>query len=160
LAATESSLFQLGAATVGAGEGLAEPACRAGIAYGLARRLARFPADRAHARTIIPNDILAGEGLSPPDVFLPDRNADLHRAILALTNVARGHLHAARLGDVPRQAAPVFLPVLVVEALLRQLERQDPAKLNKSGSVPELATLFRMSWAKLGGGLGSVARRP
>jgi phytoene synthase len=151
MAETESSLFELGAAVVGAGEGLAERPRRAGLAYGLARRLARFPVDRAKARTIIPSDILAGVGLAPSDVFRPDRNADVHRAILALTDVARSHLGAARVQNGPRQAVPVFLPTVVVEPLLARIELQDPAILNESASIPELATLVRMGWARLWG---------
>lgn len=154
---TEASLFQIGSAV--AGEGLPEPARRAGLAYGLARRLARFPADRPRGHAMIPSDLLASEGLGASDVFLRDRDQDLHRAILVLAGLARDHLHAAQVRPVPRGVLPIFLPLVIVEPLLAQLERQDPASLNEAASLSDLTILVRMAWAKLRGGFGKFDRR-
>jgi phytoene synthase len=60
---TQSALFQM-AAIVAGGEGVetAELSGHAGVAYGLTRRLAAFAADRGRGRTVLPADLLAGEG--------------------------------------------------------------------------------------------------
>ena len=149
---TEGALFRLGVAISGpGGEELGEAARRAGLAYGLTRRLARFPADRAHGRVIVPKELLAREGLSPTDVFLPESSAGLQRAIVAIAHVAADSLEAVELGKIPRQALPVFLPLVAVKPLLSQIEGQDPATLNSNAALSDLAMLVRMGWAKLRG---------
>ena len=63
----ESAQFQMAAIVCGADAAAsAEAAGHAGIAYGIARRLARFAADRARARSPIPTDMLRRHDLAAP----------------------------------------------------------------------------------------------
>ena len=126
---TQSRIFQL-AAGVLAGDAdppTADCAGHAGVAYGLALRLAGLAADRRAGRTIIPADLMARHGLdagalygdTPPAVFAP--------VVTDLVAAAHSHLDRARANWVKlpaslrRDVLPAFLPLAVVAPLLRRI---------------------------------------
>jgi phytoene synthase len=153
---TQSALFLLGQSVIDARAArLTEAAHHVGVAYGLARGIADFAADRARGRTVLPEELLAAEGLRAVDVFAPEPKPALHDAIKATTKLARRHLSAARhhldQADLPRQAQPVFLPVAIVDALLARADRLGPEITERRVALSDLETLLRLGWARLRG---------
>jgi phytoene synthase len=162
LGETQSALFQLAAIAAGAPPAdSAEPAGHAGIAYGLARRLSTFAAERARGRTILPMDLLAMEDLKPADIFTRDPPGGVQKTVLALASFARHHVRLARaaLDRVPQAAIPAFLPLAVVEPLLRRVERLGTAIVTQNAGLSDLEILVRIGAARLRG-TGSRRKGP
>jgi phytoene synthase len=151
---TQSALFQM-AAIVAGGEGAetADLAGHAGVAYGLAHRLAAFPADRARGRTVLSADRLAAEGMTGADVFAVPSSPVLAKVVSQVTLLARHHLDEARkaLIRLPRGLDTVFLPLAVVAPLLDRIERLGPAIVSTPAGLSDFESLIRLSWAKLRG---------
>jgi 15-cis-phytoene synthase len=125
LGETESALFQMAALMAGAASrDTSDAAGHAGVAYGLAHRLANFAGDRAKGRTILPAELLSDEGLSAADVFLPAAPPSLEKVIAELGHIGRGHLHLAQdaIAKLPSSIRQVFLPLAVVRPLLTRID--------------------------------------
>jgi len=153
---TQSALFQLAAVVAGAaGPETADLSGHAGVAYGLARRLAGFAVERARGRTVVPAQILAAEGLAAADIFAPEPPEALLRALAQLIGQARRHLAAAQKlrAGLPPAIRPVYLPVAVVEPTLRRLERAGPALIGEPVHLSDFETLARISGAAVSGRL-------
>lgn len=149
---TQSALFQIGAALAGAAApALTEAARHAGLAYGLACYTSAFAAERARGRSMLPENLLATEGLQPRDVFASPPDEGLHRITCALSKLSRHHLRAALEGPLPRQALPVFLPLAVVAPLLARSDQLDAEVLERTVALSDLETLLRIGWARLRG---------
>jgi phytoene synthase len=154
LGETQSALFQLAAIAAGApAEASAEAAGHAGVAYGLARRIAAFGADRARGRTFLPAELLAMESAAPADVFGPSPPAGVTKTVVGMIGFARHHLRLARnaLGQVPSQALPVLLPLAVVEPLLNRAERLGTDIVSRTASLSDIEMLWRIGSARLRG---------
>jgi phytoene synthase len=152
LGETESALFQLAAIVLGAaGPDSAEAAGHAGIAYGLARRLSRFPEERARGRAVLPAQLLAQEDLTVVELFMPEPPPSLARVVSAMARFARHHLRNARerLADVPGTARLAFLPLAIVEPLFQRIAQMDDDILVRPAVISDLATLSRIAWARL-----------
>ncbi|MDQ3558701.1 MAG: squalene/phytoene synthase family protein [Pseudomonadota bacterium] len=152
LGETQSSLFQLAAIVAGsAGPESAETAGHAGVAYGLARRLAGLAHEQARRRTILPLDVLARHGLGAQDVYASDAKPALLAVISDMVRQARRRLAEARAGlaALPRQLKPPFLPLAVVEPLLRRTERLGPGIFHQRAALSDLEMLTRIAWARL-----------
>jgi phytoene synthase len=154
LGETESALFQTAAVILGApAKSSADAAGHAGVAYGIARRLGSFPADRARGRTIVPADLLAAQGLPADAVFAPLLEEGVSNAIREMIVVARTHLHQAlrHLAAVPGGARPAFLPLAIVDPSLRRIERVGAEISWRPAGLSDLETLTRIAWARLRG---------
>jgi phytoene synthase len=154
LGETQSAVFQVAAIVCGAaGPDTAEAAGHAGVAYGLARRLSRFAADRARGRTILPLDLLAMEEIAPADVFAVDPPTALHKVVSGLVVLARHHLRNAeqRLAPLPRRLRLPFLPLAVVPPLLEQIERLGPTIVATHPDLSDLGCLLRIASRRLRG---------
>jgi phytoene synthase len=152
LGETQSALFQLAALVAGAaGPDSAEAAGHAGIAYGLARRLARFAEERARGRTILPAQLLGQEELTVVELFAAAPPPALVNVISAMVRFAHHHLHnaRARLRDMPPRARLAFLPLAVVEPLLRQIDQMEADILLRPAGLSDLQTLSRIALARL-----------
>jgi phytoene synthase len=150
LGETQSSLFQLAALVLGgSGPETADAAGHAGVAYGLARQLSRFAADRADGRMTIPDDVLAEQGITAADVFAATPELEPQGAIARLTQIAEDHLRQARghLRRVPPSLVPAFLPLAVVEPLLTRIAGLGIDILVTGTSLSDLDTLLRIGWA-------------
>jgi phytoene synthase len=154
LSKMQSAVFELAARVAGAG-GLAaaEAARHAGIAYGLALRLAGLARDRVRGRTIFTHDLLAMEELDADDFFVAEPAPGLHNVSVALANLARHHLRAARehVSKLPAAATPVFLPLAIVEPLLDRLDQLDAEIFQRTAGLSDLEMLSRIAWARVRG---------
>ncbi len=149
---TESVLFQMAAIICGAtGPETAEAAGHAGIAYGVARRLAAFASERARGRTIVSTDLFARQDLTPADLFAPAPKTGLAAAIAEMAALARRHLGLARaeIAALSVPLRPVFLPLATVAPLLSRVERLRVAIIEHDARLSDFETLLRIGLARL-----------
>jgi phytoene synthase len=152
LGETESVLFQMAAIIAGAkGSDVADAAGHAGVAYGLARRLALVGPDRARGRTILPADILRQADITTAELFAPAPPTGLQGAVAATVGIARRHLaeakrHGETLGGPIRFA---FLPLAVVAPLLRRIETRGAEISARAAKLSDLESLVRITLARL-----------
>ncbi len=152
LGETESALFQMAAIILGAaGPETAEAAGHAGIAYGIARRLASFASERARGRTIVPTELLARENITPADLFAVAAPGRLGAVTSSLADAARHHLGLARAhaANLPNPLRPVFLPLAAVAPMLNRVERLGVSIAGRNAHVSDLETLLRIALARL-----------
>ena len=152
LGETESALFRM-AAIIAGGEAArtAEAAGHAGIAYGIARRLAVCAPERARGRTILPADMLAAEALTAADVFAADPPLAIQKVVDAMINEARRHLTLARghAADLPASTRLIFLPLAVVEPLLVRVKGLGADILRKPVVLSDFSMLSRIGLMRL-----------
>lgn len=153
LGETESALFRIASIIMDAPADTAEASGHAGIAYGVARRLASFASDRARGRTILPADLLAANGISSDTVFAPAPRPDVAKAVAELARAGRRHLQEAQrcAARMPPQARTAFLPLAVAGPLLSRVERMGPELLSRPAALSDLEALARIGWARLRG---------
>jgi phytoene synthase len=152
LGETESSLFQMAAIIAGAeGPEVAEAAGHAGVAYGLARRLAVTGPDRARGRTFLPADVLGSSGISAHDVFAATPQPELSNALGRTVAIARRHLRESqqRVSALRRSVRSPFLPLAVVAPLLRRIERAGADIWVHEARLSDLESLMRIGLARL-----------
>lgn len=153
---TESALFQLAALVLGAsGPETAEAAGHAGVAYGLARRLADHARERAMGRDFVPADAARGRGGEATANGATGADARLD-ALSGLVRLARDRLSEARSGfsRLPPAVQPAFLPLAVVRPLLDGVERAGPEIFGRVVDVSDLAMLVRIAAAAAMPGFG------
>lgn len=153
---TESALFQLAALVLGAsGPDSAEAAGHAGVAYGLARRLAGHARERAMGRDFVPADAARRRGgeAAANGATVADARLD---ALSGLVRLARDRLSEARSGfsRLPPPVKPAFLPLAVVGPLLDGVERAGPEIFGRVVEVSDLAMLVRIAAAAAMPGFG------
>jgi phytoene synthase len=154
LGETEAVLFKFAAGIFGcAASDVTEAAYRSGMAYGVAVRLANLAHDRAAGRSILPKDLLAGEGLTTSALLTADEPEKLRKVVSALTMIAREHLLAARAetAKLPRPARLAFLPLAIVEPLTARIDQLGGGIFSRRAELSDLAMLSRIAWARLRG---------
>jgi 15-cis-phytoene synthase len=147
----ESVLFQMAAIILGAKGETADAAGHAGIAYGVARRLAMSRSEWARGRTIMPVDILARHGLTSNAVFVADPPSKLAFAVAEMLALAHRHLDLAKAAIVkllPRIRL-AFLPIAIVQPLLRRVEQHRSASGTRDVEISDLETLLRIGANRL-----------
>lgn len=152
LGETESVLFQMAAIVAGAeGPEAADAAGHAGVAYGLARRLALVGRDRLKGKTVLPQEVLQESGMSTAELFAPNPGPGLFKAVAGAVNVARGHLKEAdrRVSTLKRSMRFAFLPLAVVAPLLRRIERAGADIGVREARLSDLESLIRIGLARM-----------
>lgn len=152
LGETESALFQMAAIIAGAkGPEAADAAGHAGVAFGLARRLALVGRDRSRGRTVLPEEILQASDLSTAELFAPTPGTGLPKAVAAVAAVARRHLVEAerRVSALKWPVRSAFLPLAVVAPLLRRIERAGADIAMREARLSDLESLIRIGLARL-----------
>jgi len=152
LGETESVLFQMAAIILGArGSETPDASGHAGIAYGVVRRLAIFASDRARGRFLLPADLLAEHGLRSEDLLSPQPPGELVGAIRALSDFARRHLRLAQgaLAGLDRSIRLAFLPLAIVQPMLRRIEGLGIALAFRDAELSDLQVLARIAAARL-----------
>jgi len=124
---TAGAMFELaahvlgGADAAGASTAAAVPA---GIAWGVAERLASLPRDVALRQMFMPLEVLAAAGVTRAEVEARGNSAGVRAALAAVRAHARGACarFAAAAPGVPERCAPALLPATLVPQLLRRLD--------------------------------------
>ena len=141
---TSSVLIQLAAMVLcrGRDPGTAEAAGHAGVAYAITGLLRALPWHARRRQLYLPADVLDAHGVDREALFAGRASPELNGAIADLVAIARRHLDALRrrIGDVPREAIPAFLPVCLSGPLLARIERRSEDPLN---SVVDLSPLAK-----------------
>jgi 15-cis-phytoene synthase len=116
----------------------------AGIAWGVAQRLRRFPRDVAHRQLFVPLDLLARHGVTRSEIDARQNTAGLRAALASLRDHARDAFSrfAAAATGIPAPCAPAFLPTALVPQLLAKL---DAAAANPFADVE--VPQWRRQWA-------------
>lgn len=126
---TASALIQLAALILAGGRdpGTADAAGHAGVAQALAGLMRALPHHARRQQLFMPADVMQRHGVRAEDIFAGKSTPELLRMLADLRATARRHLDAARaaLADVDRVALPAFLPVALVEPVLRLMDRAD-----------------------------------
>jgi phytoene synthase len=154
---TEGALFALGCRVVGVGEGaeVAAASAAAGRAYGLTRLLLGLPRTLSLGRIPLAETQVAAAGLTGP-VLLAGAGGDKVNALMqAHFAQIRGSLAEARrlLRRWPRPYRIPFLPLALVPAYVRVLERRGGAALREEAEVVPLTRVWKVATAHLGGRL-------
>jgi phytoene synthase len=144
---TSSSLLQLAAIVLAGGRdpGTAEAAGHAGVALTVTGRLRTLGRDASERRLFLPADIAARHGLDLDALFAGAVTPELRAFLAEMRAVARRHLAAARaaLSGTDPAVLPAFLPLTLIEAELRRMEKvADP--LRDAGSVAPFRRQFAL----------------
>jgi phytoene synthase len=154
---TEGALFALGCRVVGLGEsGDVAAACTAaGRAYGLARLLMGLPRTLSLGRIPLAETQVAAAGLTGPDLLAGAGGDKVNALMQAHFAQIRGSLAEARrlLRRWPRPYRIPFLPLALVPAYVRVLERRGGAALREEAEVVPLTRVWKVATAHLGGRL-------
>ena len=124
---TASALFHVAALILGEGRdlGARQASEAAGLAFGLAEGLRRFPQAGPRGPIFLPRDVLERCGASLQDVRARRDGAPLRAALGELHAEARRRLEEAEalLADLPRAVVPAFVPLGAVRLDLARLQR-------------------------------------
>jgi len=159
---TVASLFGLGCRLLGGHceePGVAAVIRAAGRAWGVTGLMRALPFHASRGQLFLPVDLLAAHGGDPADVLAGRPTPALRATLAALRIHVRDALAEIRrhIAHVPIAAAPVFLPVALVEPMLVRLERSDPDPFRHAGELPPWRRHWRM-W-RSASRARSVARR-
>jgi 15-cis-phytoene synthase len=125
---TSSVLIRLAGIVLadGADPGAADAAGHAGVAYGITGLLRAFPWHARRGQVYIPADVLGRHGVTREDIVSGRGGPGLVSALAEMREAACDHLERARRlrATIPPAIAPSFLPVALVPAYLREMERR------------------------------------
>lgn len=96
----------------------------AGVAQAVAGHLMLLPTSQARGQVFIPGDLLAATGLDRDSLLAGENTKAVEAAIRAFAGFGRDHLAKAReaLRDVAAEVRPAYLPVALVEPVLKRAE--------------------------------------
>ena len=125
---TASALFALAARIAGSPTAEVEHVARhAGLAQGFTDVIAALPRDASRRQLFVPQQLLESRGGNMEEVFSGKATPRIRAALDQLIAEARQHLETsfALLSDVPRDIAPIFLPLAVVRRESERMSRPD-----------------------------------
>ena len=147
---TSSILIRLASIILadGADPGGADAAGHAGVAYAIAGLLRAFPWHARRGQIYVPADLLDRHGVTREDVVSGRGGPGLVSALAELREAARDHLERARRlrATVSPTIAPAFLPVALVSAYLKEMERGDYDPFRTVIDLPRWRKLWLL-WA-------------
>ena len=121
----------------------AEAAGHAGVAQTVAGVLAMLPVHRRRGQVYLPADLLSATGLSAEALLAGSDREAAARAVEAFAGLGRDHLAKARAaGGISSANLPAFLPVSLVEPVLRRAEKAGADALDKPLQPPQ----WRRQW--------------
>jgi len=138
---TASSLLQMSAFVLdpAASTKTATASGHAGVAQAVAGHLMMLPISQARGQVFIPGDLLAATGLDRNTLLAGADKAAISNAIRAFSGFGREHLDKARmaLSAVPASVKPAYLPVALVEKVLKRAETMGDDCLTTSVRLPQ-----------------------
>jgi phytoene synthase len=154
---TEGALFALGCRVVGLGAGgdVAAACSAAGRAYGLARLLMGLPRTLSLGRIPLAETQIAVAGLTGPDLLTGADVEKINALMQAHFAQIRGSLAEARglVRGWPRPHRIPFLPLALVPAYVRALERRGGAAVREETDIMPLTRVWKVAAAHLSGRL-------
>jgi phytoene synthase len=126
---TASVLIRLASLVLAGGQdpGGADAAGHAGVAYAVVGLLRAFPWHSRRGQIYVPREILDRHGVTRDDIVLGRGGPGLAASLSDMRELARAHLaRVAGLADGLAPAIrPAFLPLALLPAYLKQMERAD-----------------------------------
>jgi phytoene synthase len=125
---TQSPLFAMAAGILSRGAALPELfTLDAGVAYTIGGLLSSFGRHSARRQLYVPLEILDRHGVNREDIFAGEESQSLLAALADMRAVARSHLKAAQanMKSAPPEILPTFLPLAMVGAQLRRMDRSN-----------------------------------
>lgn len=128
---TASALIQCGAMILAnpADPKSADAAGHAGVAQAIAALLAALPHHARRQQLYLPADLMEKHGVRADDIFAGRMTPELGALLAEMRAIARRHLAEARrlIAPLDRGLLPAFLPVALVDPLLKRLDAiRDP----------------------------------
>ena len=123
---TQSPLFAMAAGFLGPGSAPPETfTLDASVAYTIGKILSGLPRHAARQQLYVPLDVLERHQVRPVDIFAERTGVPLLAALTEMRVIAGRHLAAAqeKFKSVPAEILPAFLPLALVGAQLRRMER-------------------------------------
>ncbi len=124
---TASSLLQMSAFLIdpAASSTTATASGHSGVAQAVAGHLMLLPISQARGQVYIPGDLLSATGLDRTGLLANDSPERMAIAVRAFAGFGREHLDKARSAShqVPSLVMPAYLPVALVEPVLRRAEK-------------------------------------
>lgn len=116
----------------------------AGVAQAVAGHLMLLPMSRSRGQLFLPGDLLAATGLDRDGFLAGDNRAAISNAVRAFAGFGRDHLTKARtvLDELPNTVFPAYLPVALVEAVLKRAESMGSDCLEMPIRTPQ----WRRQW--------------
>ncbi len=154
ISATAGALFRLGSWIAGRQNETVIPASHeAAMAYGLTGLMRALPYHAARGQLYLPADFLGAFGVDGASVLAGEESEGLRTALGVLRERARAHLQAFRLmaKALPKSVLPVFLPLAIVPAYLRQLGDPGHHPLAEIAELNPLGRFARIWGANLRG---------
>jgi 15-cis-phytoene synthase len=125
---TSSVLIRLASIVLadGADPGAADAAGHAGVAYGVTGLLRAFPWHARRGQIYIPGAVLGRHGVTREHIVSGRGGSGLVSALAEMREATRDHMERVRKlrATIPPAVAPAFLPVALVPAYLREMERR------------------------------------
>jgi len=111
----------------------------AGVAQAVAGHLMMLPITQARGQVYLPGDLLASTGLDRQALLEGGNTAGFSNAIRAFAGFGREHLSKARsaLAEVPASIRPAYLPVALVEPVLKCAEKMGADCLSMPVRLPQ-----------------------
>ena len=136
---TASALIQLAGFILDrdAAQSHTETAGHAGVAQSVTGLLRLMPIHRRRGQLYVPADMLQAVGVTR-EVFLANDDRSAHqRVISVMTALAREHLavFVKARNDLPKTLAPAFLPMALVPAYLKAIERLGEKAVDRTAEV-------------------------
>ncbi|EDQ33321.1 Phytoene/squalene synthetase [Hoeflea phototrophica DFL-43] len=123
---TASALLQLSAFLLDADASAktATASGHAGVAQAVAGHLMLLPISQARGQVFIPGDLLAATGLDRDSLLAGENRKAIDAAVRAFAGFGRDHLSKAHdaLRDVASEMRPAYLPMALVEPVLKRAE--------------------------------------
>ena len=154
LSATAGAVFRLGAWIAGARDAGAEAAsAEAAMAYGLTGLMRALPYHTARGQLFMPAAFLRSFGIEGEAVLRGEDSEGLRAALGVLRERAGEHLAAFRrqAEALPPSALPVFLPLTLIPAYLRQMAAPGHRPLHDIAQLNPLSRYARIWKAQLRG---------
>lgn len=148
---TASALIQLASLILSAEDAprSAEAAGHAGVAQSIAGLILLLPLHRRRGQLHVPLDILAATGLDRDAFLAGDEQDRISAAIEAFAGLGLEHLAKARQeGSVSKALFPAFLPVALVEPVLRRALKARSAVLDHDIQPPQWRRQLRLMKAQ------------
>lgn len=154
---TSSALIRLASLILADGgePGGADATGHAGVAYAFAGLIRVFPWHARRGQVYLPADVLGRHGVTREDVVTGRGGPGLFSALAEMREAARDHLERARRlrATIRKDIGPALLPVALVPAYLREMERRDYDPLRTILNIPRWRRLWVLWRAARRGGL-------
>lgn len=150
LGETAGALFRLAAIVTGArGEAMERLCDHAAMAYGITGLMRALPYHASRGQIFLPAAHFAAHNLDLETILSGVEKPQLHKALGGLRAAAKRYLASFReeAGQLPADALPVFLPLVLTGAYLEKLGRPDYRPLHDIVSLNPVTRYWRLARA-------------